>query len=277
MNFIDILIAILYGIVEGISEWLPISSTGHLIILERFVGFKEISAEFWELFLVVIQLGAIFAVVLNFFAKLFPFGKKKSPEEKKSIWKTWGLILIACIPAAVVGLLFDDLLNRYLYNEITVSITLIVYGIAFIVLEYARAKREFKITDVRSFTWKTALIIGLAQMLSLIPGTSRSGITIIAALLIGCNRSSACEFSFYLSIPVMVGASLLKMVKYLLSGATLSLNEGMILLSGCVVAFAVSLLVVNFLMKYIQKHDFKVFGVYRIVLGIVLIAIFLCV
>lgn len=277
MNFIDILIAILYGIVEGISEWLPISSTGHLIILERFLGFHDISPEFWELFLVVIQLGAIFAVVLNFFAKLFPFGKKKSAEEKKSIWKTWGLILIACLPAAVVGLLFDDLLNTYLYNEITVSITLIVYGIAFIVLEYFNAKKEFKITDVRDFTWKTALIIGAAQMLSLIPGTSRSGITILAALLIGCNRSSACEFSFYLSIPVMVGASLLKLVKYLLSGASLSLNEGMILFSGCVVAFAVSLLVVNFLMKYIQKHDFKVFGVYRIALGILLIILFLCI
>ncbi len=277
MNFIDILIAILYGIVEGISEWLPISSTGHLIILERFLGFHDISPEFWELFLVVIQLGAIFAVVLNFFAKLFPFGKKKSAEEKKSIWKTWGLILIACLPAAVVGLLFDDLLNTYLYNEITVSITLIVYGIAFIVLEYFNAKKEFKITDVRDFTWKTALIIGAAQMLSLIPGTSRSGITILAALLIGCNRSSACEFSFYLSIPVMVGASLLKLVKYLLSGASLSLNEGMILLSGCVVAFAVSLLVVNFLMKYIQKHDFKIFGVYRIALGILLIILFLCI
>jgi len=277
MNFIDILIAILYGIVEGISEWLPISSTGHLIILERFLGFHDISPEFWELFLVVIQLGAIFAVVLNFFAKLFPFGKKKNAEEKKSIWKTWGLILIACLPAAVVGLLFDDLLNTYLYNEITVSITLIVYGIAFIVLEYFNAKKEFQITDVRDFTWKTALIIGAAQMLSLIPGTSRSGITILAALLIGCNRSSACEFSFYLSIPVMVGASLLKLVKYLLSGASLSLNEGMILLSGCVVAFAVSLLVVNFLMKYIQKHDFKVFGVYRIALGILLIILFLCI
>ncbi len=277
MNFIDILIAILYGIVEGISEWLPISSTGHLIILERFLGFHDISPEFWELFLVVIQLGAIFAVVLNFFAKLFPFGKKKSAEEKKSIWKTWGLILIACLPAAVVGLLFDDLLNTYLYNEITVSITLIVYGIAFIVLEHFNAKKEFKITDVRDFTWKTALIIGAAQMLSLIPGTSRSGITILAALLIGCNRSSACEFSFYLSIPVMVGASLLKLVKYLLSGASLSLNEGMILLSGCVVAFAVSLLVVNFLMKYIQKHDFKIFGVYRIALGILLIILFLCI
>lgn len=277
MNFIDILIAILYGIVEGISEWLPISSTGHLIILERFLGFHDISPEFWELFLVVIQLGAIFAVVLNFFAKLFPFGKKKSAEEKKSIWKTWGLILIACLPAAVVGLLFDDLLNTYLYNEIIVSITLIVYGIAFIVLEHFNAKKEFKITDVRDFTWKTALIIGAAQMLSLIPGTSRSGITILAALLIGCNRSSACEFSFYLSIPVMVGASLLKLVKYLLSGASLSLNEGMILLSGCVVAFAVSLLVVNFLMKYIQKHDFKIFGVYRIALGILLIILFLCI
>lgn len=274
MNIIDILIAIIYGIVEGITEWLPVSSTGHLIILERFLKFNEISDEFWDLFLVVIQLGAIIAVICNFFTKLNPISKKKTPEEKKGIWKTWGLILIACLPAAIVGVFLDDILDQYLYNEITVSITLIVYGIIFIVLEYFNSKRTFKIIDVKEFTWKTALIIGLAQMLSLIPGTSRSGITILAALLIGCNRSSACEFSFFLSIPVMVGASLLKLLKFILSGASLSLNEGMILLTGCVVAFAISLLVVNFLMKFIKKHDFKVFGIYRIILGIILLIIF---
>ena len=275
MNIIDILYAILYGIVEGITEWLPISSTGHMIILNDYVKFNQISPEFFELVLVVIQLGAILAVIVSFFHKLFPFGKNKTEVEKKEIWKTWGLILIACLPAAIIGLLFDDLLDKYLYNKLTVSITLIIYGILFIVVEYFTSKKEVTKEEVRNFTWKTALIIGGAQVLALIPGTSRSGVTILSALLIGCSRSSACEFSFYLSIPIMFGASLLKGVKFFLKGATLSLNEGMILLVGCLIAFLVSLFIVKFLMKYIKKHDFKVFGYYRIVLGIVLIILFL--
>ena len=275
MNIIDTIIAVIYGIVEGITEWLPVSSTGHLIILERFLPFNEVGAGFNELFMVVIQLGAIFAVILSFFNKLFPFGKNKTAEEKKSIWKTWLLIIIACIPAAVLGLLFDDLLDQYLYNEITVSITLIIYGFLFIVLEHFNSIKEFKFHDVKDFTWKTALIIGAAQVLSLIPGTSRSGVTILAALLIGCNRSSSCEFSFYLSIPVMFGASFLKLVKFLSEGNALSLNEIGILLTGCVVAFALSIIVVKFLLKFIKKNDFKPFGYYRIALGLVLIGIFL--
>lgn len=274
MNIIDILIAIIYGIVEGISEWLPISSTGHLIILNEYLSFSEMSDEFWNLFLVVIQLGAILAVVFSFFHRLNPFGKNKEKTEKKNILRNWLLIIVGCLPAAIFGLLFDNFLDQYLYNNITVSITLIVYGIAFILIEKYNNKNP-NINDINEFTWKTALIIGMAQVLALIPGTSRSGITIIAALLIGCNRISATEYSFLLSIPVMVGASLLKIVKFIILDVEVTLNEIMILLTGCVVAFAVSLFIVNFLLKFIKKHDFTFFGWYRIILGIVLILIFL--
>lgn len=274
MNIIDILIAIIYGIVEGISEWLPISSTGHLIILNEYLSFSEMSDEFWNLFLVVIQLGAILAVVFSFFHRLNPFGKNKEKTEKKNILRNWLLIIVGCLPAAIFGLLFDDFLDQYLYNNITVSITLIVYGIAFILIEKYNNKNP-NINDINEFTWKTALIIGMAQVLALIPGTSRSGITIIAALLIGCNRTSATEYSFLLSIPVMVGASLLKIVKFIILDVEVTLNEIMILLTGCVVAFAVSIFIVNFLLKFIKKHDFTFFGWYRIILGIVLILIFL--
>lgn len=271
MNLTDIIIAIIYGLVEGITEWLPISSTGHLIILNDFLSFKEVNPSFFELFLVVIQLGAIFAVVVSYFKKLNPFSKKLEKEEKKSIYKTWILILISCIPAAIVGLLFDDLLDKYLYNKLTVSITLIVYGIVFIILEYFNSKRQIKYEEVKDFTYKTALIIGLAQVLALIPGTSRSGITIISALLIGCSRKSSCEFSFFLSLPIMIGASLLKLIKYFIKGNLLTLNEGLVLFTGIIMSFAVSILIINFLMNYIKKKDFKIFGYYRIILGIVLI------
>ena len=271
MNLTDIIIAIIYGLVEGITEWLPISSTGHLIILNDFLSFKEVNPSFFELFLVVIQLGAIFAVVVSYFKKLNPFSKKLEKEEKKSIYKAWILILISCIPAAIVGLLFDDLLDKYLYNKLTVSITLIVYGIVFIILEYFNSKRQIKYEEVKDFTYKTALIIGLAQVLALIPGTSRSGITIISALLIGCSRKSSCEFSFFLSLPIMIGASLLKLVKYFIKGNLLTLNEGLVLFTGIIMSFAVSILIINFLMNYIKKKDFKIFGYYRIILGIVLI------
>lgn len=274
MDIIEIIKAIIYGIVEGITEWLPVSSTGHLIILNDFLMLKGISEEFWDLFLVVIQLGAIIAVIISFFSKLWPFGKNKSNEEKKMVWKSWLNIIIACIPAAVVGILLDDWLDEHLYNKLTVSITLIVYGILFIVLEIFNSKRTFSINEMKDLTWKSALIIGCAQMLSLIPGTSRSGITILGAMLIGCNRNVSAEFSFYLSIPVMIGASLLKVVKFALSGALLSLNEGIILFTGCIVSFAVSILIVNFLMKFIKKHDFKIFGIYRICLGILLLVLF---
>ncbi|MDD7735459.1 MAG: undecaprenyl-diphosphate phosphatase, partial [Bacillales bacterium] len=243
----------------------------HLIILNDFLSFKEVNPSFFELFLVVIQLGAIFAVVVSYFKKINPFSKKLEKEEKKSIYKTWILILISCIPAAIVGLLFDDLLDKYLYNKLTVSITLIVYGIVFIILEYFNSKRQIKYEEVKDFTYKTALIIGLAQVLALIPGTSRSGITIISALLIGCSRKSSCEFSFFLSLPIMIGASLLKLVKYFIKGNLLTLNEGLVLFTGIIMSFAVSILIINFLMNYIKKKDFKIFGYYRIILGIVLI------
>lgn len=282
---IEILKAILFGIIEGITEWLPISSTGHMIILEEILDVKEVySPEFWDLFLVVIQLGAIIAVVICFFNKLNPlFGKslinpeeKKSKEEKKSIWILWAKVLVACIPAAVVGLVLDDFLEEHLYNSITVAITLIVYGALFIGLEIWNKKRSFKVNSVNELSWTNALFIGLFQLLALIPGTSRSGVTILGAMLLLCNREVASEFSFFLSIPVMFGASLLKIVKFLISGNAIVLNEVIFLLIGCLVALLVSLLVIKFLMAFIKKHNFKPFGIYRIVLGIVLLILFAC-
>lgn len=275
--FINILKAILFGIVEGITEWLPVSSTGHMILLEDFLSVKDFGEEFWSMFLVVIQLGAIIAVVIYFFNKLWPFSKNKTQEEKKNIYHTWGKTLVACVPAAIVGLLFDDVLDEYLYNVITVSITLIVYGILFIVLECFNKKREFKINSVSEMSYKTALIIGAMQLLALIPGTSRSGVTILGAMLIGCSRSTSAEFSFFLSIPVMFGASLLKVVKYFYKGGVFDLHQGIFLLVGCLMAFGVSLLVVKWLMNFVKKHDFKPFGIYRIILGIILIAYYIIV
>lgn len=273
---IEILKAILFGIVEGITEWLPISSTGHMILLEELLNIQDtFGSEFWTLFLVVIQLGAIIAVVICFWQKLWPFGKKKEVEEKKKIWKVWLNVLIACVPAGIIGIAFNDLLDQYFYNFLTVSITLIVYGILFIVLETYNKKREFKINEVTDMSWKTALIIGLIQLLALIPGTSRSGVTILGAMLIGCNRAVSAEFSFFLSIPIMLGASLVKTAKYFMDGYTLSSNQIIFLFVGLIVAFGVSILAIKFLMSYIKKHDFKIFGYYRIVLGIILIIYFI--
>lgn len=285
MEFLNVLKAILFGIVEGITEWLPISSTGHMIILEDLLDVKEsFGASFWDFFLVVIQLGAILAVVVCFFNKLNPFfGKSltnqnqvKSKEEKKSIWMMWAKVLVACLPAAIVGILLDDFLNEHLYNSITVSITLIVYGILFIVLEIWNKKRSFKVTDTKDITFRLALYIGLIQLLSLIPGTSRSGVTILGAMLLLCDRKVAAEFSFYLSIPVMFGASLLKGVKFFIDGNSLASSQVLFIVIGMVVAFAVSMLVIKFLMGFIKKHDFKPFGYYRIALGILLIILFSC-
>lgn len=274
--FINVLKAILFGIVEGITEWLPISSTGHMIILESLLDVKNtFSDAFWELFLVVIQLGAIIAVIICFFKKLWPFGKTKEKEEKKNIWLIWAKVLVACVPAAVVGLLLDDWLNEHLYNAITVSVTLIVFGIFFIILEIWNKKREFKINEVKDLSFKMALIIGLIQLIALIPGVSRSGVTILGAMLIGCSRTVSAEFSFFLSIPVMLGASLLKGVKFFLDEGTLTSNEWVFLGVGVVVAFLVSLFVIKFLMSFIKKHDFKPFGYYRIALGILLLILFL--
>ena len=286
-SILNILKIVLFGIVEGVTEWLPISSTGHMIILEELLGAKEIfegGKAFWDFFLVAIQLGAILAVVVCFFNKLNPFWGKslknpeveKSKEEKKEIWLLWAKVLVACLPAAIIGLVLDDWLDSVFYNSITVAVTLIVYGVLFILMEIWNKRRTFKVTDVRSLTFRTALIIGAIQLLALIPGTSRSGVTILGAMLIFCNREVACEFSFFLSIPVMFGASLFKGVKYILNAGTISSSDLALLLVGCVVAFAVSMFIIKFLMSFIKKHDFKSFGVYRIALGILLIILFAC-
>lgn len=269
---IEILKAILFGIVEGITEWLPISSTGHMILLDEFIHLG-VSDEFYKLFQVVIQLGAILAVIVMYFKTIFPWGFKKTKQDTKDTLNLWGKILVACIPAAIIGLLFDDWLDEHLYNSITVSITLIIYGILFIVIEIFNKKREFKINDITEMSLSTALIIGCIQLLALIPGTSRSGVTILGAMLIGCNRTVSAEFSFFLSIPVMLGASLLKAVKFFMDN-TITTDQIIFLLVGVVVAFIVSMLVIKFLMKYIKKHDFKIFGIYRIILGIILIILF---
>ncbi len=275
MGFINILKAILFGIVEGITEWLPISSTGHLIILEDILKCQEtFGKEFWDLFLVVIQLGAILAVVICFFGKLWPFGSKKTKEEKVHTWLIWRNVLIACIPAAVIGLLFDDWLDEHFYNFITVAIMLILYGILFIIIEIFNKKREFKFSDCKEMTWKTALIVGLVQLLALIPGTSRSGVTILGAMLIGFDRASSAEFSFFLSIPVMFGASLLKFGKFFIDGNALNSSQVSFLLVGTIIAFLVSIVVIKFLLKFIRKHDFTGFGVYRTILGVILIIYF---
>lgn len=283
----NILKIVLFGIVEGITEWLPISSTGHMILLEEFLGVQNIfdgGKAFWDFFLVAIQLGAIIAVVVCFFNKLNPFwgkslqdpSKEKSKEEKKNIWLLWAKVLVACLPAAIIGIIADDWLDSVFYNSITVSITLILYGILFIVMEIWNKRRTFKVTEVGQLTFKTALIIGGIQLLALIPGTSRSGVTILGAMLILCNREVACEFSFFLSIPVMFGASLLKGVKYIIQADAISTNDITLLLIGAIVAFAVSMFIIKFLMSFIKKHDFKVFGIYRIALGILLIILFAC-
>lgn len=285
MEFIEVLKAILFGIVEGITEWLPISSTGHMIILEELLDVQNTyGSAFWNLFLVVIQLGAIIAVVVCFFNKLNPFfgksliveGEEKTKEEKKNIWILWAKVIVGCIPAAVIGLFLDDIVNKYLNTAVVVSITLILYGILFIVLEIFNKKREFKTYETMNLTWKTAFFIGCFQILALIPGTSRSGVTILGAMLLLCSRSVSSEFSFFLSIPVMFGASLLKLVKFFIDGNSLVTSQVLFLLIGCVVAFMVSLFVIKFLMSFIKKHDFKPFGVYRIILGVLLLVLFLC-
>ena len=260
----EILKSIIFGIVEGITEWLPISSTGHMILLNEFVTL-DVSPEFWEMFLVVIQLGAILAVVLLFWNKIFPFRFKEKPVIQKDIFTLWFKILVACVPAAVIGLAFDDVLDALFYNPWCVAIALIVFGIAFIVIENRNKNASPKITALSEITYQTAFMIGVFQLIAAVfPGTSRSGATIVGALLIGVSRTVAAEFTFFLAIPVMLGASLLKVVKF---GFDFTGAEAAILLTGMVSAFIVSVIVIRFLMGYIKKHDFKVFGWYRIVLG----------
>lgn len=272
---IEIFKAVLFGIVEGITEWLPISSTGHMILLDEFINLN-VSKDFYKLFEVVIQLGAIMAVVVLYFKSIWPLKKKNNKVvfDKKTL-NLWGKILVACLPAAIIGLLFDDFLDKHLYNSIVVSLALIIYGILFIVVEKKNiGKRNVK--SVEKISYKQAFQIGGFQLLALIPGTSRSGSTILGGLFLGLERSVAAEFTFFLAIPVMAGASLLKLAKYVLKvGFVFSGLEIAILLVSSIVAFIVSILVIKFLMNYIKKHDFKVFGYYRIALGILVLLYFL--
>lgn len=282
----NIIKAIIFGIVEGITEWLPISSTGHMILLQEFLKFDNVSESFWEMFLVVIQLGAIMAVVLIFWHKIFPFGKKEYlPQQnnnqntqksrfaiKPEIINLWLKILVACIPAAIIGFLFDEFFESLFYNSISVSLALIIFGIGFIIIENKNKNRIPHINSLTEITYHTAIIIGIFQLIAAIfPGTSRSGATILGALLIGVSRTVAAEFTFFLAIPVMFGASLLKLARF---GLSFSGTEAAILLTGMLTAFIISVFIIRFLLNYIKKNDFKIFGYYRIILGIIILLYF---
>ncbi|MCI8424804.1 MAG: undecaprenyl-diphosphate phosphatase [Adlercreutzia sp.] len=304
--FLEVLKAFFIGVVEGITEWLPISSTGHMILVDEFVKLN-VSAEFLELFLVVIQLGAIMAVLILYFHKLNPFSPRKTAAERRGTWRLWGMVAIGCIPAAAIGLTLDDFFNEYFYNAWTVAIALIVYGVIFIVLERHNRKREaaylaarrprgaharpvkvgpgddgddaeqglFRVRTVDEIDWKTSLKIGCFQMLAIIPGTSRSGSTIIGGMLCGCSRTAAAEFTFFLAIPVMFGWGVLKLIKYVLAvGLAMTATEIAVLVVGILTAFVVSVVAIKFLMGYIKKNDFTAFGVYRIIVGLVVLAYF---
>ena len=271
---IELLKAVLFGIVEGITEWLPVSSTGHMILLDEFIKL-DVSKEFYEMFQVVIQLGAIGAVIALFFHKLNPFSPKKNPKQKHNTWVLWIKVIVAVLPSAVLGLLLDDWMEEHLFNYIVVAIALIVYGVAFLFVERINEHRDPKITSVKQIDYRTALLIGAFQCLSLIPGTSRSGSTILGAILLGVSRSAGAEFSFFLAIPTMLGASALKVLKFLLEGVKATGDEMLILLVGTVVSFVVSLLVIKALMEYVRKRSFAAFGYYRIVLGFLVIGYFL--
>ena len=294
---IEILKALLIGIVEGVTEWLPISSTGHMILVDEFVKL-DVSDSFLALFLVVIQIGAILAVIIMYFNKLNPFSPTKDEYEKRSTWRLWGMVVIGCIPAAVVGLLLDDWVNEHFYNKVVVAAMLIVYGVIFIILErrnrnrlesmmYSRTRRGsamtkeeaeerlFRIQTVDDIDWKTALKIGLFQCLAIIPGTSRSGATIIGGMLCGCSRTAAAEFTFFLAIPIMLGWGLVKAIKFILAGVAMTMTEVVVLIVGVVTAFVMSIIAIRFLMGYIKKNDFEVFGWYRIVVGVLVLIAFL--
>ena len=289
---IEILKAVLFGIVEGVTEWLPVSSTGHIILLDEFIRLNA-SDEFKSMFDVVIQLGAILAVIVLFFHKLNPFAfRTKTKEERKQTWELWFKVIAAIIPSGVMGVLFDDWMDEHLHNGLVVSIALIVYGVAFILVERRNNRgkyqkisgkdgptvvfyREKKVENVFDITYKTAILIGCFQCLSLVPGTSRSGSTILGAILIGVGRSAGAEFSFFMAIPTMLGASAIKFLKFMLSGVGITSLEIGILAVGCIVSFLVSLLVIRALMDYVRKHTFSAFGVYRIILGVVVLAYFL--
>ena len=279
---LELIKAVIFGIVEGITEWLPISSTGHLILVEQFLKFNEVSPEFWNMFQVVIQFGAILAVVVLYFKKIWPFTKNKEKAIKKEgvlsylnkdIMNLWGKIIVGCIPAAIIGLAFDDVFEALFYNPFWIALALIIFGIAFIIIENWNKGRNSKKEKNFQITYKDAIIIGFFQLLAAVfPGTSRSGATIIGGLLIGLSRENAAEFTFYLAIPTMLGASLLKLVKF---GLAFTGIEIAVLLVGMIISFLVSVLVIKFLMDYIKKHNFKAFGYYRIILGIIVLGYFL--
>ena len=289
----DLIKAIIYGIVEGITEWLPVSSTGHLILLEEFLGFRagdtvgtELMNEFLEMFEVVIQLGAILAVVVIFWKKLWPFGKKKGPAEKKSTFSLWARVLVASMPAAIMGILGDKLLEKFtgrdidgwLYNAYVVAAALVVYGVLFIVIEKLNKNKTYEVTDVADISYSKAFSIGIFQMLAMIPGTSRSGSTILGSMCMGLSRGAAAEFSFFMAIPVMAGASAIKALgffKYIFEGGVSVPTEMWLILGvGCLTAFLVSLAAIRFLTDFVKRHSFSVFGVYRIILGIAVILYF---
>ena len=274
MRFIEIVKAFVLGAVEGITEWLPVSSTGHMILFDEFLKL-DVTPEFMELFLVVIQLGAILAVPTLFFHRLNPFSGKKTPEERKSTLSLWGKVIVGAIPAAVLGLLLDDLFDKYFYNYFVVALALIAYGILFIVVERFKKSSEYRVESAEELSYTDALKIGAFQMLSLIPGTSRSGSTILGGMLSGVSRTASAEFSFFMAIPIMLGASGLKILKFLLEGFTASGTEIALLLIGILVSYLVSLAVIKFLMDFVKRHSFAVFGVYRIALGAAVIGYFL--
>ena len=304
MDLAELLKAVLYGVVEGITEWLPVSSTGHMLLLDQFVTL-DVSRDFWDMFLVVIQLGAILAVCVLFFGKLNPFSRKKDADERRSTWLLWAKVIVACLPAAIVGIPLDDWMEEHLGSPFVIAAALIVYGIAFIIIENMRERRakrlaarpvqrprhlnadvrvgtvaeradaDARVRDIDDLDWPTAIGIGIFQVLSIVPGTSRSGSTIIGGLLLGCSRSVAAEFTFFLAIPVMFGASALRLVKFFLKGNAFAPAEWQLLGVGCGVAFVVSMLSIRFLMGFVRQHDFKPFGWYRIVLGVVVLAYFL--
>ena len=271
--FFEILKAIAFGIVEGITEWLPVSSTGHIILLDEFIKLNA-SEEFKSMFDVVIQLGAILAVIVIFFHKLNPFDPRKSPKRKKATWELWFKVCLAILPSGIVGVLFDDWMDAHLHNAVVVSLMLIVYGFAFIYVERMNEGKTPSIQKVWHIDYKTALLIGCFQCLSLIPGTSRSGSTILGAILLGVGRSAGSEFSFFMAIPTMLGASAIKLLKFLLSGAAISGGDIAVLIVGTLVSFLVSMVAIKALMNYVRNHSFSAFGVYRIGLGIVVLVYF---
>ena len=270
MDILEILKVIFIGVVQGITEWLPISSTGHMILVDEIIKLN-ISTEFKDMFFVVIQLGSIMAVVVLYFHKLNPFSLKKLPSERRDTMVLWSKVIVGVIPAGIIGVLFDDKINELFYNYQTVAFTLIAYGVLFIVLENRNAKTKPKVNALADLSYQTALFIGLFQILALIPGTSRSGATILGAILIGTSRFVAAEYSFFLAIPVMFGASFLKILKF---GFDFTGSELIVLATGMVTAFVVSVIAIKFLMSYIKKNDFKFFGYYRIVLGILVVLYF---